>query len=142
MPDIAANRPIRWMPDYAIGITEIDQEHEGLFSIAEEFRLALRDKDNVPVLTRILEKLISYTQYHFEHEERLMEEIGYPHFQDHCRQHEVLRTGVHRLSERAVSGDTSVAIELTDLIVDWLKGHTTTSDRRIGVFMRKSGLAG
>jgi hemerythrin-like metal-binding protein len=141
MSDIVPEKQIRWLPDYAVGVQEIDREHQGLFSIAEEFRFAIRAEEGADVLENLLGKLLAYTDYHFAHEENLMEQIGYPYLADHCRQHQDLRSEALAMQERVAIGEPEMAMEAMRFLVDWLKRHTTTSDRRIGSYMRKHGLS-
>jgi hemerythrin-like metal-binding protein len=129
--------PIRWLPEYAVGIQEIDQEHRGLFARAEKLHLAIRAGQGSESLLQTLDELVDYTCYHFAHEEELMQRISYPHYLDHCSQHEALRSEVRAMRERVASGDAGLATDVMQLMVDWLKCHTTTSDRRIGTYTRK-----
>lgn len=139
--DIVPEKPIRWLPDYGVGIEEIDREHQGLFSIAEEFRLAIRAGAGEGDLENLLSKLLAYTEYHFAHEEKLMDRIGYPYLAEHRRQHQDLRSNVQAMQDRVVLGEPALALEAMQFIVEWLRCHTTTSDRRIGSYMRKHGIS-
>jgi hemerythrin-like metal-binding protein len=141
MPDIAARYAFRWRPDYMVGVQSIDQEHQGLFAIAEKLHLAMRAGTGSEILQCLLDDLVDYTCYHFAHEEELMERINYPYYQDHCRQHEELRLKVRAMKERVGSGEASMTLEVMQFIMEWLKCHTTTSDRRIGSYITKRGLA-
>ncbi len=130
----------RWLPEYAVGVPEIDHEHQGLFSLAEKLHSAMRGGKGGEFVNPLLNELIEYTQDHFAHEEALMKRIAYPHHEDHCRQHEELRTKVREMGNRAAAGEISMTIEVMQFLLSWLKSHTTTSDRRIGTYMRKCGL--
>ena len=140
MAEILPEKRIRWLPEYAVGVEEIDNEHQGLFSIAEDFRLALRAGEPADVLENLLARLMAYSDYHFLHEEALMERIGYPHIAEHRSEHSTLRARVLSLQQRAAAGETEMTVEAMRFLVEWLAGHTTTSDRRIGSYMRKHGL--
>ena len=137
--DIGTKAKIRWMPDYAVGVQEIDAEHQRLFSLASRLQEALIAGQGLEFQESLLEALVDYTSFHFVHEEELMERIGYPYYQDHCLQHEQLRTQVNAMKDRSTRGET-LADEILTFLVTWLKCHTTTADRRIGVYMRKCGL--
>jgi hemerythrin-like metal-binding protein len=78
-------RAIRWLPDYAIGVEKIDQEHQHLFAIAARLDRAIRTKQAKEVLNSLLDELVDYTGYQFAREESLMERIGYPHYREHLR---------------------------------------------------------
>jgi hemerythrin len=44
------------------------------------------------------------------------------------------------MKDRFAAGETGIPNEVLRFVVDWLKCHTTTSDRQIGTYMRKCGL--
>jgi hemerythrin len=131
----------RWLPDYAIGVREVDAEHQGLFRLAEKLHGGILSGQNHEIVGPLLLDLVDYTCYHFKREEELMQRIGYPYYSDHCREHEDLRSQVFVMKEGFDCGETGMAITLLQFLTDWLKCHTTTSDRRIGGYMRKQGLA-
>jgi hemerythrin len=131
---VCMDRMIRWVPDYAVGVPEIDEEHQGLFALAQKLQLATRAGKGSEILLPILDELVAYTAYHFEHEEELMQRIAYPYYEDHRLQHEDLRSIARAMRARSTPN------ELLHFLVDWLKCHTTTSDRRIGTYMRKREL--
>lgn len=140
MPNIFATTAIRWLPDYAVGVQEIDQQHQGLFSLADKLRQAIRAGKGQEVLDGTLDELVDYTCYHFANEEKLMETISYPYYQNHCRQHEELRLKVRLMRKRVAAGEAGMTLQVMQFLVEWLKCHTTTSDRRIGTYMRRCGL--
>lgn len=139
-PDISPKTAVRWMPDYAVGVEEIDHEHQRLFVLAGAFHVAMREGKGKEKLDELLVELIDYACSHFEHEEQLMERIDYPYYLDHCAEHRHLQGRVAMMRRRADAGETSVTVELMQFLIDWLKCHTTTSDRRIGTYMRKRGM--
>jgi hemerythrin-like metal-binding protein len=130
----------RWLPDYAIGVQVVDAEHQGLFALAAKLHHSILSDHAPETLGQVLKELIDYTCYHFAHEEELMQRIGYPHFAAHCDQHEALRAQVLVMQERYTAGEHGMPMNVLQFVTDWLKCHTTTSDRRIGSYMRKRGL--
>jgi hemerythrin len=139
MSDIATNSQFRSPPDYEIGVQDIDREHQDLFAFAEKIRMAIGAGEGKEVLEDCIDELIDTTCRLFTHEEEMMERIGYPYFHDHFLQHEDLRQRAIAMRLHLGSGGINVTIELTQFLVEWLKCHTTTSDRRIGTYMRKCG---
>lgn len=125
---------IRWLPDYAIGVQDVDAEHQRLFALAGKLHQSISAGQDREILDAILQDLIDYTCYHFTNEEELMERIGYPHVEEHRQEHQALRFQV--LARQAAS-----PAEVLQFVTDWMKCHTTTTDRRIGTYMRKHGLA-
>ena len=138
--DIYAKTAIRWLPDYAIGVQEIDEDHQRLFSLAGQLQAFMRAGKGSEVLQDLLNELVEYTSYHFAHEEEFMQRIGYPHYREHCREHRDLGSKVRLMKERLEFGEINMTNEVMHFVADWLKCHTTTTDRRIGTYMRRHGL--
>jgi hemerythrin len=88
------------------------------------------------VLEDLLARLVDYTNHHFAHEEQLMERIHYPDYRQHQLQHADLCSKVRTMQDRSTAGEATMTIEVMEFIVHWLKFHTTTSDRRIGEYMK------
>ena len=72
----AAMSPIQWSPALAVGVPEIDAQHQELFRRAERLITALRGGDRAEV-TPLVRYLTDYAVEHFAAEERFMREIGF-----------------------------------------------------------------
>ena len=133
---------IRWLPDYAVGVDQIDQEHRRLFDLASRLDHTIRSEPKADELQRVLKELLVFADDHFTHEEQLMVRIAYPYYREHCAQHQEIR---QKLQTRIVEGEQNeyaCALNLLEVLVEWLKCHTTTTDRRMGVYMERHGYAG
>jgi hemerythrin len=130
----------RWTTDYAVGIRQIDEEHQRLFGFAESLHRAMLDGKGTAALAKLHGDLVNYTVYHFAHEEHLMERIGYPDYRQHLQEHENLRSRVRAIQDRLVSGEITMTIEVMQFLMAWLNRHITTSDYRIGSYIKTSGL--
>ena len=78
--------PLAWSPSLAIGVEEIDAQHEELFRRAERLVRALRTGDRAGV-DALFTYLAGYAEKHFLVEERLMEGAGYPGLAAHRAAH-------------------------------------------------------
>jgi hemerythrin len=139
MPDPPANTMFQWTKDYAVGVRQIDTEHQRLFALAESLHQAMLAGHGKAVLQNLLAGLAAYTCVHFAHEEQLMQRIGYPGYTQHRLQHETLRSKVQAMQDRAASGENTMTIEVMQFLMEWLKDHITTSDCQIAGYMKKSG---
>jgi len=123
-----------WTDAYAVGVRQIDEEHQRLFALAEGMHVAMIAGKGKEFLGTLLAALLDYTSYHFAHEEALMARMGYPELAEHRRQHETLRIRARELQERAASGEVTITVEVALFLIDWLKRHTTDADLKIGAF--------
>jgi hemerythrin-like metal-binding protein len=129
----------QWTKDYAVGVQQIDREHQRLFALAESLHQAMLAGQGKAILQDLLASLVDYTCYHFAHEEQLMRRIAYPDYSQHRELHENLRSRARAMQDRAASGEITITIEVMQFLMEWLKSHTTTSDRGIAGYMKKSG---
>jgi hemerythrin-like metal-binding protein len=72
MADSFVMTTFQWTADYAVGVRQIDEEHQRLFALAEEMHRAMLEGEGKAILQALLAGLVAYTSYHFAHEEQLM----------------------------------------------------------------------
>jgi hemerythrin len=127
--------PIQWSPALAVGVPEIDAQHQELFQRAERLDSALRAGGGAEVAP-LIRYLGAYVVEHFAAEERFMHEIGFPGLEEHRAVHLAFReelAAMHAEYER--KGATPlVAQALHDWLSDWLLGHVGGLDVEIGRF--------
>ena len=83
--------------DICIGIKEIDEEHEGFFSLINEAQ-AMLDESGIEVkvvATEVVKRLKDYAITHFAHEEAYMKEIRDPELINQRIQHDTFRHRIH-----------------------------------------------
>jgi hemerythrin len=141
MPDAVIDTLFRWTTDFAVGIREIDEEHQRLFGFAEILHKAMLEGKGPATLANLHGDLLHYTGYHFAHEEQLMQRIGYPGYRQHRQEHENLRSRVRVIQDRLASGEITMTIEVMRFLMTWLDRHITISDHRIGSYMKMRGLS-
>lgn len=125
--------PIQWTPSLAVGVPEIDAQHQELFRRADQLITALRggDRSEVPPLVRFLGE---YAKEHFASEERFMQEIGYPGLEAHRAAHQAFREELAELAgDFQRKGATAlVALSVHNWLSDWLRRHVSGLDLEIG----------
>lgn len=125
-------------PEYYIGIALIDEEHQQLFSYANEAYELLHEEftpDKYDNISDILGKLRAYTRKHFADEEAYMESIGYKRLFTQKIQHQEF---IDRLDEldlehlgEAADQQQQIA-EILNFLTDWLINHILHVDGLIG----------
>ena len=92
---------------------------------------------------KTLDYLSDYTDFHFGAEEKLQEEIEYPGFEEHKKEHENLRKVVAELHEMLVEeeGPSPAFVEQVNKnVIEWLYRHIKGFDRSVAEykFMREN----
>lgn len=127
---------IKWHPVlYSINVTEFDEHHQKLVSIINVFHQNMMDGKGLDVLHKTFNDLRSYTNYHFEAEEKRMIATNYPDYKKHKSEHEKLMAQLNELSERAESGEKFVTIETFKFLKNWLFTHISRVDKAFGDYL-------
>jgi hemerythrin len=122
-----------WSADYEIGIPEIDAQHRGLVNMLNDLHVAMKAGKGSEAVQKTVERLLSYTQQHFEAEEWAMKQAHYPEFAKHHKAHLALTT---KVVEMLGAGGALPTFELLNFLNDWLKKHIGQTDREFGDFIR------
>jgi len=130
-----------WRQEFSVGIHTIDGQHQNLFRIAAELHEAMKAGKGRLAVGRILDRLIQYTSVHFAHEERLMQQCGYPGYPAHKAEHDALAQKVLALQKDYNERQMTITIELLHFLKDWLEHHIQESDSRYSPFLKEKALA-
>jgi len=126
---------IQWSPALAVGVPEIDAQHQELFRRAERLVVALRTGDRREVAP-LMRYLSDYVVEHFAEEERYMHEIGFPGLEAHRSAHLAFREEFATMvADFERKGATPlVALTIHNWLSDWLRRHVGGVDVEIGKF--------
>ncbi len=128
-----------WSDELAVGDEDIDNDHMILIALINKAAARIRRGEVPHAVGAALDQLVAYTVLHFEHEERVMQEAGYPDFAQHKAQHDGLRRRVATLKTRFEAGEPSVGDDLLKLVREWLFEHIQRFDKRIGTHLAGGG---
>lgn len=127
---------IPWTPALAIGVPEIDHQHQELFVRIERLVQGVA-RGNSADAERLLEFLGQYIVKHFGAEERWMLRSAYPAYAQHKAEHErFIRDYEHMTREVREKGPNVLAgIRINNWIAEWLRQHISRSDMELGRFL-------
>jgi hemerythrin-like metal-binding protein len=145
MTSLAHADPIVWQESFATGVDEIDEQHQILVHTLNEANARLTDESSIELLDAITRDLLSYALYHFETEERLMEEHDYPRERGddaelHMQQHRAFSAKVVAVREEIKAGRRIPRDELLAFLNNWLINHILNTDKRLGAYIVARGL--
>jgi hemerythrin len=115
---------VEWRDGFRINIAQVDDEHRQLFALIKAL--------NIESIDRTLEELLDYVVTHFSNEQALMEQSGYPAFEDHLKLHEAFGAFVGEFLGGADTWTEDRVQELRRFLNKWLIGHILTHDVRFG----------
>jgi len=115
---------VEWRDGFKINIPQTDDEHRRLFALVKALNLDTIDKT--------LEELLDYVVTHFSNEQALMEQSGYPAFEQHLKLHEEFSAFVGEFLGGSSEWSEERVQELRRFLNKWLIGHIMTHDMRFG----------
>lgn len=130
---------VSWDRSLETGDPDIDEQHRELFRRIDQLMAATQDRRARAEVGRLLTFLGDYVVSHFEAEERLMAETGYPGASAHRDEHQHFITDYGRLFEdyRADGPGPLFVIKFGNRVTAWLCEHICKTDRRLADYLAK-----
>jgi len=126
---------LAWSDNLSVGFDQIDEEHQKLIDLFNDLDAAISAGHASDVVGGFLDELISYTVWHFSHEEELMQKYEYPDSLAHKVQHVELTETAEDLQTQFQNGNHELTETLTPFLKDWLTTHILGADKKLGQFL-------
>ncbi|EKT0454743.1 hemerythrin domain-containing protein [Campylobacter jejuni] len=133
---------IKWSEDFSIQNAHLDKQHEIIFEIANaanelSSKFPNDDEKYNNELKKNLVKLFHYIKIHFKDEEKFMQDINFPLFEEHQQSHQILIAKTKELLN--YSDDTiKMAEKFSILVNDWILNHFANEDLWMSNFRSKA----
>jgi diguanylate cyclase (GGDEF)-like protein/hemerythrin-like metal-binding protein len=128
----AADSWFGFVDDFLVGINVIDEQHQAMGDMLNKLNVALAMQEPLEALTQQFDELSAYAGFHFQTEERLMEQYRYPEVGAHKEEHLRLIGEMKYLKARFADGSELLVLQW---IKDWLIGHISGADRRLSEYL-------
>lgn len=132
---------IAWTPDLELGQPGVDHQHREIFRRAGALSEALTQGQGRVEVGRLVEYVAAYTYGHFQDEEHLMEEAGYPRLAEHRKIHAAFLAEMRdrRAAYLRDGASSSLAISFHMRVCTWLVQHIAATDRQFARFRQETG---
>lgn len=127
-----------WSPQYLIGHETIDSEHQELFRLINTFHDQWINRREQQEIAKVLNQLVAYAQQHFQHEEAIMQQHGYPLLGDHQLIHEIMVDNIFKLRQSLETQDLRLEIDTMNFVRSWLVDHVANHDFLFRNFLARS----
>jgi len=128
--DEPAMLDIQWNDKFSVGHERIDHEHQVFLDLIRNVAYAADHHFPQERITRLLEEVRKYADFHFYSEENIMLDNDYPDYEAHHREHKLL---LFRLDDKLCElrkGDIGLH-EIVQFLFEWFALHTIASDRKL-----------
>ncbi len=129
-----------WKDEYSVGVESLDDDHKKLLNLINNLQLAVHYQTGENFEKEALTDVVAYTKYHFEREEKMMQEASYADFDAHKAVHTAMIAKVNKfLLEYEKQGHDALE-ELAQYLKDWLVGHINGTDQEYSSLLREKGI--
>lgn len=115
----------------------IDGQHKELIQKINDLLDSCEENGGKAAAVRMLNFLADYTEFHFQAEEKLQEEIAYPGIEEHKKKHEeFIRTveELHEMLEEEEGPSDAFVEQVNKNVIEWLYGHIKSFDRSVAEY--------
>ena len=125
-----------WIREHSVGDAEMDSYHRVFFEALEQATESL-DPTRPAAAQERLGFLMMYARMHFEAEEQLLHQVGYPELTRHQARHQEFRESLEDLHERMGDAATpEAARETLALLRTWWMDHIQHEDMAYASFVK------
>lgn len=135
---MAANSWVHFGESHWVGVPVIDAQHQKIAEMLNQLNVALIKLTPHDTVLKQFDEIIAYVAFHFQTEERLMEQYHYPEASDHHDEHQQLSNEVTYLKVRFSQDGELLVLQW---LKDWFTEHIETADKRLGVFLAQHDAA-
>lgn len=129
---------IQWSNDFLVGDATIDRQHKELFRAFSELIDACRLGQGKAKIEELLDFLEVYVIFHFDAEEKLMEQSKYPGLAAHRQAHAGFIAQLTELKAMFKSDGASMELLITtnETVLRWLIEHIRKTDTALGAYLK------
>lgn len=132
---------MQWSDDLSVGVAVIDADHKKLIAMVNTLFEGVREGKGRDAVGAILDGLITYTVEHFNREEKLFAQTGYPLAAEHRAQHEKLKEEVLAIQQKYAAGKSyTITLETMNFLKAWLVNHIQGSDQKYRSHLASHGI--
>lgn len=132
---------INWRDEYSVLDNSVDLQHKRIIGILNGVFALVKSKRSGEETGKLLADLKTYTETHFEYEEKMMRMAIYPDIGNHEKLHKGMteRTAAMCLAQKN-SKNGIMPDEVLDFLKDWWMNHIRSIDMQYAPFLSKLNL--
>jgi hemerythrin-like metal-binding protein len=124
---------IEWKPYYSVSEPFLDDQHKEIIGLVNDLYVALERGNDGAVVKPLLDKFARYAKEHFDCEEQIMQEHGYPLLEEHKALHDQARNQIADMQSHA---DLITGRDLLNFFKTWWVEHIQGDDKKYAPYMK------
>ena len=133
---------IKWKDEYSLGIERVDRQHQHLFEIINKIIDCCGSAGDTELVGETIKEMVNYGREHFTDEEKLMQQYGYPNFEEHKNQHNYFIDTTADLAVGFMNNKKTTGCEIAEFLSIWLTNHILKTDMKYKELILKRMPAG
>jgi len=126
---------LKWNNRYSVHVDEIDKQHQKLINLINEMYDAMQAGKAREIIGTVIDEFVDYTVYHFNTEERLLQQHSYPKYDVHKEMHDNIAKKARDLRETLKKGNKPSNIDVMLLLTNWLNAHILEEDKKYAPYI-------
>jgi hemerythrin len=131
---------LTWSHECIVGVEAIDDQHGILMDTLNDLRVMLVHGASRRDINLQLERLIDFTQMHFQSEEKLLLQQGFPGINDHRIAHQHLLAKLYAALEQINHEEVVHFPSLLGFLPSWYLDHVEKLDQPCGAWLNQHGV--
>lgn len=131
---------IVWDEKMSVQVGLMDTQHKKLIEVINDFYSSMGSNNSKEKILEVIKAMKDYTFFHFNAEEKLMQQNAYPDFEKHKKEHQAFIDKVHDMEERYKSGKLILTLEVASFLKTWLTNHIMQVDKKYGDYLNARGI--
>jgi hemerythrin len=131
---------LTWSHECIVGVEAMDDQHGILMDTLNEIRNTLVHGVDRRAICLQFERLIEFTQMHFQCEEHLLQQQGFPGVVEHQTAHKHLLARLYAALEQLKDDDFVHFSSLLGFLPAWYLEHVEQLDRPYGIWLNERGV--
>jgi hemerythrin len=131
---------IDWLDSYSVGVVEMDNQHKKLIDLINQLHDSMKAGKGNSEISVILNGLSDYTKYHFNSEEKILQENNYPGFIFQQNKHKEFVEKLKEFQQEAGTKSLSISIQVSQFLKTWLVEHILVEDKKYGKYLNGKGI--
>ncbi|TAK63295.1 bacteriohemerythrin [Methylobacter sp.] len=126
---------LNWNDQLVLGIDSVDKQHKHLIDLANQLDEAVAIGADRDTIIKIVDNLIDYTVYHFQHEEQLISAAKFNPtiYAVHEAGHKEFVAKMITVQREAEADINALSDDLMDYLVNWLYHHILSTDKQMAL---------
>jgi len=133
---------VEWNKKLSVGIKLIDEQHKSLIKRLNDVSSAIETGQGEREITKTLEFLAEYADFHFSTEEKYMMENNFPGLEAQKAKHQEFMDTLSNLEQDFEEEGSTSALSnaINNFLFTWLTNHIQGLDQLFGEFLSQRGV--